>query len=1324
MWPGTTITAAVDAFSLDVGYIDTAGSTVVEAYGADGTLLGSIPINTTGVVTVSGDFPGTTDFVIRGSDPAGWGVDNVRLGPESISPSQRDWSQSLGGSNPGQIPRNCNSGDPVSCSTGDYWETVTDVAVAGRGPGLVAARTYNSLVAGHQAAADRGRFGYGWSDSYDSHATVDAAGNVTIVQGNGSTLHFAPKAGGGYRTSAWTTARLATGVSGGHVLTYRDQTFTKYDTAGRLVEVGDRNGESTTLAYENGRLATVTDAAGRELGYGYNADGTVATLTDPLGRVVHYAYDSGDLTSVTDPSGAVTSYGYNAAHELTAVTDPRGAVMHNEFDANHRLVRQTDRMGRVTTWDYSGVADYGAGPAGVTVITDPLGHQTQLRFDDLGDLVSRTAAYGSAAAQTWTYKYDTETGHLKSATDPNAHTRNFLWNSSGDLEHVQDPTAADTFQTFNADHQLTSVKDPLGRITTYSYDARGNLASVTRHLDTTNEDATVTFTHGDPVHPGDVTGITDPSGRATTFGYDAYGNRTETTDGLGRRTHQVFNLDGWLTATTTPRGTQTGADPSRFTTQVTHDQAGRVTHIAAPAGQTADFAYDANGNLVSSTDAHGHTTTYAYNADDEPTKTTRAGHDTKVSYDGAGRVTEQIDGLGKITTFGYNELDQLTSSTDPLQRVTRRTYDPAGNLKTVVDALSRTTTYSYDNANRVTQIAYSDGSPTVSHVYDGAGQLVRSTGGNGTDYLYYDSLGRLVDYEPENRTHEMWYGYDLAGNLTSLTYTGGQEITKTYDPAGQMDSVADNLGNTTTFGFNPDGALTRISYPNGVVSTRSYDDADRVTNIRDVGPGADGEPQVLLNLPYTRDLDGLLASQNSTAVPSPTTTGISPADTATVIEDIDRDPADRVTGTHLAASPLAAVETYAYDAGDNLISRTLAGVTDTFTYDAAHQLTSVTNGAVTTNYTYNAVGERTISTSSSRIGTRTTYKYDQAGHLIQFAGPPVQTWNDIVPSLPVQLPYTYNGLGLLSGIGWNFSEGSIPLIAADWADGTYIVTGPAGLPIEQVTLGGLPLYLHSDQLRSTRVVTDDQARPVITFKYDSYGRTTATPLRRVAGVDATAITPIQYAGEFTDLHSGLIYLRSRWYDPVSANFLTRDPIEFSTGQPYTYANNNPIDYTDPTGQCPICVVLLGAALFGTLDLTAQAADHVAHGCDPFEQINWYEVGGAGIAGAFAVLPGASGAGQVAAQQAASRGFMIGEKIAGQIGPRGWTEALIQGTVDNPTATHAVWDFTSGTRQAATAYARSDGSYVVLNDETRLVVQVSDINKANWKPVWNDPRFQR
>ena len=82
------------------------------------------------------------------------------------------------------------------------------------------------------------------------------------------------------------------------------------------------------------------------------------------------------------------------------------------------------------------------------------------------------------------------------------------------------------------------------------------------------------------------------------------------------------------------------------------------------------------------------------------------------------------------------------------------------------------------------------------------------------------------------------------------------------------------------------------------------------------------------------------------------------------------------------------------------------------------------------------------------------------------------------------------------------------------------------------------------------------------------------------------------------------------------------------------------------------------------------------------------------------------------------------KIEGQMAARGWTKEAIETTIQNPTATHTVWDLTSGTKQAATAYVQRGAGYVVLNDETRAVVQISNLNKTGWKPVWEDPRFMR
>ncbi|MGH9197837.1 MAG: RHS repeat-associated core domain-containing protein, partial [Acidimicrobiia bacterium] len=44
-----------------------------------------------------------------------------------------------------------------------------------------------------------------------------------------------------------------------------------------------------------------------------------------------------------------------------------------------------------------------------------------------------------------------------------------------------------------------------------------------------------------------------------------------------------------------------------------------------------------------------------------------------------------------------------------------------------------------------------------------------------------------------------------------------------------------------------------------------------------------------------------------------------------------------------------------------------------------------------------------------------------------------------------------------------------------------------------------------------------------------------------------------------------VYLRARYYDPATGQFLTRDPIEAATREPYGYVGGNPLNATDPSG---------------------------------------------------------------------------------------------------------------------------------------------------------------
>ena len=77
------------------------------------------------------------------------------------------------------------------------------------------------------------------------------------------------------------------------------------------------------------------------------------------------------------------------------------------------------------------------------------------------------------------------------------------------------------------------------------------------------------------------------------------------------------------------------------------------------------------------------------------------------------------------------------------------------------------------------------------------------------------------------------------------------------------------------------------------------------------------------------------------------------------------------------------------------------------------------------------------------------------------------------------------------------------------------------------------------------------------------------------------VNPIRYRGYYYDTESGLYYLKSRYYDPVTCRFINADGY-ISTGQGllstnmFAYCGNNPVNRKDPTGQFWITALIVTA----------------------------------------------------------------------------------------------------------------------------------------------------
>jgi RHS repeat-associated protein len=961
----------------------------------------------------------------------------------------------------------------------------------------------------------------------------------------------------------------------------------------------DRNGYQTSFAYNAaGQLTTVTDPAQRTFTFAYYPDGQhIKSVTDSAGRSVAFVYDaSNNLQQVTDVGSGLTTFGYDANHLLLTITDPNRGVVTNTYatDGSGRVTIQVDPMQLKTQFSYNG---------NQTTITDPNNNVTVETYQN-GELASRTDGYGTPQSATWSYQYDPVTNGIMQTTDPNQNVWTNKWDANGNLLQKTDPLQRSTIYTYNAFNEVLTAQDPLLVTTTNGYDNRGNLTSTSRPLTGTSQTCTVTYGYGDSAHPGDVTTMTDANGKLWQYAYDQYGDRIKVVDPMGNITTYTFDTLARMLTKVSPNGNVTGSNPAAYTTTNTYDVFGDLKTTTDPLSHQAVYSYDGNLNLTSVLDANQHQTINTYDLDNRLTQVQRADNSIlKTTFDGNGDVLSQIDGLNNATIYTYDPLNRKATMRDANLRTTTYAYDAAGNLHSVLDPMARTTTYGYDTANQLKTIAYSDGkTPNVSFVYDNDGQRQNMSDGTGQTSYTFDSLHRLTQ-STNGAGQQVKYGYDLVGHLASLTYPGGTNVAaRTYDADGRLLTVADWLGHTTTFGYDANSNLTTEAYPNTTKATFAYSAADQLMSITDT---TGRKNTTFMSLNYGRDPIGQMTSETP--------------------QTYSYDAVNRVK-TNVNGSTTT---TYGYDNGDNLLSIALSGsTTSTLSYDVAHQLQTYTKMTGSTlvqklTYNYDSDGNRTSTTDQNSVVT--TYGWDQANRLITYG---------------TTASYSYDGDGLrmkktLSGSAesfvWDTGEG-LPLILQDGA--TSYITGPAGLPLEQIT-GTTVYYYHQDQLGNTRTLTDSGGASTATYTYDAYGNVTAT---------GSIGNPFQFAGQYRDSESNLAYFRARYYDPAAGSFISPDPMAMVTRQAYVYVSDSPTNATDPSGLCDWWdVVCRGNEAKQWISNHAPALKAIAAVAD-YQATAWARVAGVCTALAIATSETVVGGAVFASCAAVATGGALGAKL--------------------------------------------------------------------------------
>ncbi len=683
------------------------------------------------------------------------------------------------------------------------------------------------------------------------------------------------------------------------------------------------------------------------------------------------------------------------------------------------------------------------------------------------------------------------------------------------------------FTSYDASGRLLSMTDPNGVITNLTYDPRGRLVS------RTVAGVTTAFDY-DGV--GQLIKITLPNNAELNYSYDGARRLTDIEDNLGNRISYTLDNMGNRTGeaifddTTTLRRTQTRV----------FDELSRLIQSISADARSTTFAYDPNGNQTNSTDALSRNTQSSFDALDRLISTLDADNQTtQYGYDAQDNLTSVTDARGLTTSYNYDGFNNLQQLNSPDTGITDYTYDAAGNRITQTDARGITTRFIYDALNRLTEVRYPNAQFNINYTYDqgtnGIGRLTTLEDNSGTTTYQYDARGNLTQqaHSRNGVTHTTAYIYDNADNLTQITYPSGRIITMNRDALGRIAQVSANsqlLADNVS--YLPFGPMTSLTYGNGLNATNSYDQDYRLTS-QTVGN--------IFAQTYGYDL-----VDNITTI----TDSLTPAND----QLFSYDPLDRLetaqgnygnlaysydpVGNRTTETNPTGTNTYSYDTNSQQLDSITGNTNSTLSYDAngnlitqdsttysysdLNRLAQATNNGQTTDYLYNGRGERTVKQGQT---STTLYHYDQSGLLLAETDEQGNSIRD----------YVYlNGqrLAILDNTG------------------TY--------------------YIHSNHLDTPQVITDQNQTVVWQATYTPFGEANIT----TASIENNLRFPGQYFDQETNLH----YNYFRDYDPSIGRYITSDPIGLAGGlNTYAYALQNPVFYTDPTGEAVPAVIAACAA---------------------------------------------------------------------------------------------------------------------------------------------------
>jgi RHS repeat-associated protein len=379
------------------------------------------------------------------------------------------------------------------------------------------------------------------------------------------------------------------------------------------------------------------------------------------------------------------------------------------------------------------------------------------------------------------------------------------------------------------------------------------------------------------------------------------------------------------------------------------------------------------------------------------------------------------------------------------------------------------------------------------------------------------------------------YGYNNAGQLTSITTPSGQQIGYGYANNRVTALTINGAPLLSTVIAEPFGPLAAWQWANSLFMFRDYDQDGRL----ETWEFRDGTS--ILRKDQSFDL-----ASRITAIADPN----QPAASQTYQYDV----LDRLTVAQ-TGSPVTHTQQFTYDALGNRLNATIdsaaanlyytpnanrpqsmVGVVNAtylngatalaYTYNNANRMVAVqSGGSPLASYAINALGQRVSKTVG---GVTTLFVYDEQGHL---SG-------------------EYDGSG-------NLIQETVWL--EDLPVATLRPTGTGSPPPIAI------YYVHADHLGSARAVTRP-ADNAFMWQWDNLDPFGANAANENPSGQGTFKYGLRFPGQYFDAETGTHYNYRRDYDPTIGRYEQSDLIGLRGGiNTYAYVVSDPISGVDPKG---------------------------------------------------------------------------------------------------------------------------------------------------------------